>query len=218
MGAKINPKYFSASQIKFYAILLPLAVFMIIPVIYVINQAFKPLGELFAFPPTIFVKQPTIKNFKDLFELSSTTGIPMSRYILNSALITLLTILLNLVVTILAAYVFSKKKFRAKPVLFEINQLALMFVPTAVAVPRYLVIVKSGMLDTWWAHVLPLVAMPVGLFLVKQFTDQIPDALIEAAVMDGANDLMIPQGHHPAYKTGACNKHSAHIPAGMGRG
>ena len=65
MGAKINPKYFSASQIKFYLILIPLAVFMIIPVIYVINQAFKPLGELFAFPPTIFVKNPTVKNFKD---------------------------------------------------------------------------------------------------------------------------------------------------------
>ena len=167
MGAKINPKYFSASQIKFYLILIPLAVFMIIPVVYVINQAFKPLGELFAFPPTIFVKNPTVKNFKDLFELSGTTGIPMSRYILNSAIVTLITILLNLFITILAAYVFSKKKFRAKKALFEINQLALMFVPTAVAVPRFLVIVKAGMIDTWWAHVLPLAAMPVGLFLVK---------------------------------------------------
>ena len=184
MGAKINPKYFSASQIKFYLILIPLAVFMIIPVIYVINQAFKPLGELFAFPPTIFVKNPTVKNFKDLFELSGTTGIPMSRYILNSAIVTLITILLNLFITVLAA-------FRSKKVLFEINQLALMFVPTAVAVPRFLVIVKAGMIDTWWAHVLPLAAMPVGLFLVKQFTDQIPDALIEAAVMDGANDLTV---------------------------
>ncbi|MCR5153621.1 MAG: carbohydrate ABC transporter permease [Lachnospiraceae bacterium] len=191
MGAKINPKYFSASQIKFYLILIPLAVFMIIPVIYVINQAFKPLGELFAFPPTIFVKSPTLKNFKDLFELSGTTGIPMSRYLLNSVLVTLITIVLNLFITVLAAYVFSKKKFRSKKVLFEINQLALMFVPTAVAVPRYLVIVKAGLLDTWWAHVLPLAAMPVGLFLVKQFTDQIPDALIEAAVIDGANDITV---------------------------
>ncbi|MBP5651794.1 MAG: carbohydrate ABC transporter permease, partial [Lachnospiraceae bacterium] len=102
-----------------------------------------------------------------------------------------ITILLNLFITVLAAYVFSKKKFRSKKVLFEINQLALMFVPTAVAVPRFLVIVKAGMIDTWWAHVLPLAAMPVGLFLVKQFTDQIPDALIEAAVMDGANDLTV---------------------------
>ena len=190
-GAKINPKYFSGSQIKFYLILIPLAVFMIIPVVYVINQAFKPLGELFAFPPTIFVKNPTLKNFKDLFELSGTTGIPMSRYLLNSVVVTVLTIVLNLILTICAAYALSKKKFRAKKTLFEINQLALMFVPTAVAVPRYLVIVKTGMLDTWWAHILPLIAMPVGLFLVKQFVDQIPNALIEAAVMDGAGDFTI---------------------------
>ncbi len=98
---------------------------------------------------------------------------------------------LNLVITVTAAYVFSKKKFKGNKALFGLNQLALMFVPTAVAVPRYIVIVKMGMIDTWWAHILPLIAMPVGLFLVKQFVDQIPDALIEAAVMDGANDVTI---------------------------
>lgn len=190
-GSRINPKHFSAGQIKFYIILIPLAVFMIIPVVFVINQAFKPLGELFAFPPTIFAKKPTMDNFKDLFELSGTTGVPMSRYLLNSLFVTVLTVLLNLSITITAAYAFSKKKFKAKKALFELNQLALMFVPTAVAVPRYLVIVKCGFINTWWAHILPLVAMPVGLFLVKQFVDQIPDALIEAAVMDGAGDITI---------------------------
>lgn len=190
-GSKINPKRFSAGQIKFYMILLPLSVFMIIPVIYVINQAFKPLGELFAFPPTIIAKNPTLKNFKDLFELSGTTGVPMSRYLLNSVIVTLLTVVINILVTVTAAYAFSKKKFPANRALFSLNQLALMFVPTAVAVPRYLVIVKLGLINSWAAHILPLVAMPVGLFLVKQFVDQIPDALIEAAVMDGANDFVI---------------------------
>ncbi|MCI8642633.1 MAG: carbohydrate ABC transporter permease [Lachnospiraceae bacterium] len=190
-GSRINPKGFSSGQVKFYCILLPLSIFMIIPVIYIINQAFKPLGELFAFPPTIIAKNPTLKNFKDLFELSGTTGVPMSRYLLNSLIVTLLTVVLNLVITVTAAYVFSKKKFKGNKALFGLNQLALMFVPTAVAVPRYIVIVKMGMIDTWWAHILPLIAMPVGLFLVKQFVDQIPDALIEAAVMDGANDVTI---------------------------
>lgn len=164
---------------------------MIIPVIYIINQAFKPLGELFAFPPTIIVKNPTLNNFKDLFALSGTTGVPMSRYLLNSLLITILTVLLNLVITISAAYVFAKKNFKGKKALFGLNQLALMFVPTAVAVPRYIVIVNSGMMNTWFAHILPLIAMPVGLFLVKQFVDQIPDALIEAAIVDGAKDFTI---------------------------
>jgi len=190
-GSRINPKRFSAGQIKFYAILLPLSIFMLIPVVLQINNAFKPLGELYAFPPTIFVKNPTLDNFKDLFALSGNTGVPMSRYLLNSVIATILTVALNLVLTITAAYAFSKKKFKGNKALFGLNQLALMFVPTAVAVPRYIVIVRMGLINSWWAHVLPVVAMPVGLFLVKQFVDQIPDALIEAAVMDGAKDFTI---------------------------
>lgn len=190
-GNRINPSRFSRGQLKFHAIALPLSIIMIIPVIYLINQAFKPLGELFRFPPTIFVQNPTMDNFKNLLNLAGSTGIPMSRYFLNSMIVTVLTVILNLIITIMAAYVFSKKKFKIKGALWEINQMALMFVATAVAIPRYLIIVSLGAYNTWAAHILPLIAMPVGLFLVKQFVDGIPDALIEAAVVDGAGDITI---------------------------
>lgn len=190
-GSKINPKSFSSSQLKFYFILVPLAIFMILPVIFIINQAFKPLGELFAFPPTLFVKDPTMENFRDLFGLSGITGVPMSRYLFNSFFIAITTVCLNLIITITGAYALSKKKFKLKGTLLNMNQMALMFVATAVSVPRYIVIVQTGLINSWFAHILPLIAMPVGLFLVKQFVDQIPDALIEAAVMDGANDWTI---------------------------
>jgi ABC-type glycerol-3-phosphate transport system permease component len=192
-GSRMNPKRFSVSQLKFYFILVPLGIFMILPVIMVINKAFKPLGELFAFPPTIFVRNPTLKNFRDLFQLSGTTGVPMTRYLYNSIIITFFTVVINLIITVSGAYAFSKKKFRLKGALFNINQMALMFVATAVAVPRYIVIVQTGLMNTWLAHILPLIAMPVGLFLVKQFVDQIPNALIEAAIMDGAKDFRIIQ-------------------------
>ena len=115
----------------------------------------------------------------------------MSRYFLNSLIVTVLTVILNVIITIMAAYVFSKKKFKIKGALWEINQAALMFVMTAVAIPRFIIIVKLGIYNTWLAHILPLIAMPVGLFLVKQFVDGIPDALIEAAVVDGAGDITI---------------------------
>ena len=190
-GNRINPTRFSKGQIKFHVIALPLSVFMIIPIVFVICNAFKPLGELFRFPPRIFVYNPTLDNFKNLMEMAGNTGIPMSRYFLNSLIVTVLTVILNLIITIMAAYVFSKKKFKLNGALWEINQLALMFVATAVAIPRYLVIVKIGAYNTWFAHVLPLIAVPVGLFLVKQFVDGIPDALIEAAVVDGAGDIRI---------------------------
>ena len=190
-GTQIDPKHFSRGQLKFYVILVPLSLFMILPVVMIVNRAFMPLGELFAFPPHIIARNPTLNNFKSLFALSSTTGVPLSRYLLNSCIVTVLTVALNLIITILGAYTFAKRNFKGKAALFEINQVALMFVPTAVAISRYLIIVKLHLTDTWLVHVLPLAAMPVGLFLVKQFTDQIPDALIEAAVVDGAKELTI---------------------------
>ena len=75
--------------------------------------------------------------------------------------------------------------------MMKVNQIALMFVSVAVMIPRYLVINKLGLIDTFWAEILPLVALPVGLFLVKQFVDQVPDSLIEAAYMDGAKEWTI---------------------------
>ncbi len=191
LGTVVDPKHFSRTQLKFYFILAPLALFMVLPVVMIISRAFMPLGELFAFPPHIFVHDPTLSNFKNLFFLSGSTGIPFLRYLLNSVIITLLTVLLNLIITIFGAYAFAKKRFLGKKFLFELNQLALMFVPTAVAISRYLVISQLGLIDTLAVHVLSLAAMPVGLFLVKQFTDQIPDALLEAAVIDGAKERHI---------------------------
>lgn len=190
-GNRINPTRFSRGQLKFHAIAFPLSIFMILPVIFMINNAFKPLGELFRFPPTLFVQSPTLDNFKNLLNLSGSTGIPMSRYFLNSLIVAVLTVVLGIIITIMAAYVFSKKKFKIKGALWELNQMALMFVATAVAIPRYLIIVNLGVYNTWFAHILPLIAMPVSLFLVKQFVDGIPNALIEAAVVDGAGDVTI---------------------------
>ena len=75
--------------------------------------------------------------------------------------------------------------------MMQINQLALMFVSVSVMIPRYLVVNRLGMIDTYWAEILPLMALPVGLFLIKQFVDQVPDSLIEAAYMDGAGEWEI---------------------------
>jgi len=190
-GSKINPKRFSTGQIKFHAVALPLSCVMIIPIIYIICNAFKPLGELFAFPPKLLVSNPTLDNFRNLLKMAGSTGIPMSRYFFNSVLVTLLTLIFNLVITIMGAYVFSKKRFKLQSVLWNVNQMALMFVATAVGIPRYIIVNEMGLVNTWFAHILPLLAAPVTLFLVKQFVDGIPDALIEAAVMDGAGEVTI---------------------------
>ncbi len=187
----INPQRFELGQLKLYAFLLPLAIVMALPIVFIFMNAFKPLDELFAYPPRFYVKKPTFENFQNLFALSSQTQIPAIRYLFNSLVSTLSVVLLTLMISVSAGYVFSKKRFRLKKLLFDINSLALMFVPVAVSIPRYFIIVRTGLYDNFLAHILPLLATPTGVFLVKQFIDQLPDALVEAAVIDGAGDITI---------------------------
>ncbi|GAB4402945.1 MAG: carbohydrate ABC transporter permease [Anaerolineales bacterium] len=190
-NSMINPAGFHPSQIKFYVVLMPLILFMLLPIVFIISSAFKPLSELFAYPPRFFVVNPTLKNFTDLFGLMSTSGVPVSRYLFNSILITAASVAASILVSTAAAYALSKKRFKLKKTLFAINTVALMFVPIAVTIPRFLVIVRLHLMDSFLVHILPALAMPVGVFLMKQFTDGVPDEVIEAAQIDGASDLDI---------------------------
>ena len=186
-----NPKRFERSQIKFYIYLLPIAAFMLLPIIFIFNNAFKPLNEIFAYPPKFLVRQPTLENFQKLFSLSAGTAIPATRYLFNSIVSTVSVVTATIVIASAAGYTLSKKKFLGKSFIFSLNTLALMFVPVAVAIPRFFIIKTLWLNNNFLAHIIPLLAMPVGLFLVKQFIDQIPDALIEAAQIDGASDYYI---------------------------
>ncbi len=190
-GSNINPKRFERGQIKIILGLLPLALFMGIPIVFIFCHAFKPMDELFAFPPKIFVSKPTFENFSKLLRASQSSGIPMSRYVFNSIIVTGAVVIASIFFSTMAGYALSKLKFKTKNTILEINNMALMFVSVAVMIPRYLVIDIVGVKGTYLAHILPLLAMPVGLFLVKQFIDQIPNALIEAAYIDGATDVRI---------------------------
>ena len=129
--------------------------------------------------------------FSKLFKASQSADIPMSRYVFNSIIVTAVVVIASIFMSTMAGYALSKLKFKGKNTILEVNNMALMFVAVAVMIPRYLIIDMIGIKDTYLAHILPLLAMPVGLFLVKQFIDQIPDALIEAAYIDGASDFKI---------------------------
>jgi len=190
-GQKINPDRFNKSQLPFFFILIPFSVLMLLPIIFIFNQAFKPQSELFAYPPTFFVKHPTLDNFIELLRVISSSGVPFSRYLFNSLVITIIGVFLAILFTALSAYALSKMKFKGKKFLFELNTIALMFVPVAVQIPRYIIVAKSGLIDTYAAHILPVITMPVAMFLVKQFVDQIPNDYIEAAKIDGASEMEI---------------------------
>ena len=187
----INPSGFHPSQLQFYLILAPIVLFMILPIVFIVSTAFKPTEELFIYPPRFFVYNPTFKNFGDLFSLMSTANVPVSRYLFNSVLVTAISMAASVIVSTTAAYALSKKRFKLKKTLFAINTVALMFVPIAVTIPRFLIIARMGLIDSFLVHILPALAMPVGLFLLKQFIDGIPDEVIEAAEIDGASDVLI---------------------------
>ena len=189
--AGINPRRFDRSQLKFFAYLIPISIIMGIPIIFICFNAFKPLEELLNYPPKLITLRPTLQNFQNLVATSANKPIPMSRYLFNSILSTICVVGFTLLITVMAAYCMSKKRYRLKNTLFAINEAALMVVSVAVAIPRYIIVNELGMVDSFWAHVIPLLAMPVGLYLVKQFIDDLPDSMIEAARIDGASDYRI---------------------------
>ncbi|MDY0139656.1 MAG: carbohydrate ABC transporter permease [Candidatus Izemoplasmatales bacterium] len=191
LGTKINPSRFHKSQIKYLVILSPIVLFMALPLIYIFNVAFKPLEELFYYPPRFFALRFTMSNFVRLFSVTGSSGIPMSRYLFNSLIVTALVLFFSVLISTMAGYALSKLHFKGKKIMNEINTIALMFVGIAVMIPRYLIVEQLGLIDNFFVHVLPYLAVPVGLFLVKQFIDQIPDELLDAARIDGANELQI---------------------------
>jgi ABC-type glycerol-3-phosphate transport system permease component len=171
-----------------YAVLTLFALFMLLPLVYIVNHSLKPLSELFVYPPNFFVRQPTLQNFVELFAVTESSVVPVTRYLFNSVAVAVMVVVGTVLLSALCAYPLSKHPFPGRKALFAVVLLSLMYAPETVAIPRYLVIVNLHMMNTYWAHVLPHLAAPVSVFLMKQFIDQVPNELLEAARIDGARE------------------------------
>lgn len=177
-------------DISIFVILTVFGVLMAIPMIYAISQSLKPLDELWMFPPRFLVRNPTLKNFSDLFSLMSSSWVPVSRYIFNTVLISVVGTSGHLIFSSMCAYALSKHQFKGRKVIFETIVLSLMFSTAVTAVPNFLVISKLGMMNTYWALILPAFSSSMGLYLMKQFMEQmIPDSVLEAARIDGSGEF-----------------------------
>lgn len=178
-------------DIVIYGFLIIMALFLSIPLIYTVSNSLKPYNELFLFPPKIFVQNPTIDNYRDLFTVMSSSWVPFSRYLLNTAFITVVGTAGNLILGSMAAYAVSKIRFPGHNFMFKLMVLSLMFSSTVTAIPNYLIISWLGWIDTYLAVIIPAFQSTLGIYLMKQFMDQIPDTLIEAAEIDGAGATRI---------------------------
>jgi len=188
-GKRLNRSY--GGDVFIFSLLAVFGIFFAFPLVFSINHAFKPMNELFLFPPNIFVRNPTINNFQDLFIIMSKSWVTFSRYIFNTVFITALGTAGLIVVASMGAFVVSKYKFPGAKVFFNVVITTLMFSGYVTAIPNYLIMARLGWVDTYLAIIIPAFAMPMGFFLLKQFIDTIPDTLLEAATVDGAKEFGI---------------------------
>ncbi len=181
-----------AGNVLFFTVLTLAGAFSVLPLIYCLNTAFKPLDELLRFPPKIFVQRPTLENFLTLPTVLGSLGIPLSRYFFNSLFVALVGTVVHIMAASMAAFVFSKTNIKGKTVLFLIVQFALLYNGYTLAVPQYLIFSKLHIIDTYFAYILPAIPSAMGCFLMKQYMDAgIPDTLLEAACVDGAKPFTI---------------------------
>lgn len=180
-----------AGNTLLFILMIICGVFMALPLVMIINNALKPLDELYQFPPKIFVRNPTLENFSDLFVLMNDSWIPFSRYILNTIIITGMGMVGHVVVASLAAYPLAKHRFPAKNILFSMVVLSMMFSWTVTQIPQYLIISWLRINNNYLALILPAWSFGMGLYLMKQFMEQLPDSLMESARLDGASEWNI---------------------------
>ncbi len=177
--------------ILLFLVMLVFALFTATPLILSISNSFKPLDELWLFPPKLIPINPTGKNYSDMMTIMSNSWVPFLRYLFNTVFITVAGTFGHVILASMCAFPLAKKKFPGRDVIFNIIVLALMFNATVTAIPNYIIMAELKWINTYLALIVPSFATPLGLYLMKQFMEQIPDSLLEAARIDGAGQWRI---------------------------
>ena len=176
-----------AGTFGIFLLLLLMAIFMALPMVLIIGNSFKPSHELWTFPPKLFPTDWTLSNFSDMFTVMADSQVPFLRYVFNTLFITVIGTAGNIVFSSMCAYVLAKRHFPGRNFMFKLIVVSLMFNTSVCTVINYVTIAKLNWIDTYWALIFPAIGAPLGMYLMKQFIEQLPDALIEAATVDGAS-------------------------------
>lgn len=161
-------------------LLFIVAMLFMLPIIYTITSSFKPNGEIFSQPPSLFGSEFRWQNYVEVFEYA-----PFHRYIFNGFFVSIMSTLLVLVVSALAAYAFSILVWKGRDITM-LGYLATMMIPQEVLViPMFLVMQRFGWINTWQALILPWAFGAFGTFLLRQFFLSLPYSLVEASRIDG---------------------------------
>jgi multiple sugar transport system permease protein len=159
---------------------------VVFPLLWMLAVSFMAPGEASHFPPPLVPKQPTLANYRVLF---ANAGI--GRYFLNSLLLATGATLLSLLFNVGAGYAFAKLHFRGREKLFRMLLGALVIPGQVAMLPLFLMLKQMGLVNSYAGVLIPSAASIFGIFLVRQYALTIPDALLEAARLDGAGELRI---------------------------
>ena len=181
MRVKKSRKKYGGSRggdIAIFILLVLLGLFMLFPIYLSAIQSIKPSEELFLFPPKLYAMAPTNQNYVDLINTASNMWVPFSRYIFNSVFVAIVVTISQLIFSSSAAYALAKVQFPGRKFLNKIIEITLLFTSTVLYIMQYIVMATIGIIDTYFAITLPYIATSMGLFLMRQFIGQLPDALI----------------------------------------
>lgn len=174
-----------------FILLFVLGDFMILPIYLTLVMSVKPVEELFVFPPKLYTLNPTLDNFKDMFDTLNEMWVPFSRYVFNSVFVTAAVTVSQCVFSAMAAFVLAKYKFPGSRFLNSVIIIALLYQSNVIYIMQYIVMNKLHLINTYWALILPSVASPICAFLMRQSISQLPDSIIESAKVDGAGAFTI---------------------------
>lgn len=176
----------NGGTIAIFIFLTVLGLFMVLPIYLAVIMSVKPVEELFVFPPKLYAISPTLDNFRDMFDVLKSNQVPFSRYVFNSIFVTLAVTFFQCIFSAMAAFVLAKCRFPGSKIINKLIVVALLYQSSVIYIMQYIVMAKMGMINTYWALILPSIASPMGVFLMRQSISQLPDSMIEAAKVDGA--------------------------------
>lgn len=179
-----------AGSVVMFLFLLVFAAFSALPILLIFMQSVKPLNELFVYPPKFYVVSPTLNNFRQLGSIMSDSMVPLSRYVFNSALVSVVGTVGHILLASMCAYPLAKVRLKGGNVIFTLIVTSLMFASTVSDIVNYQTISSLHLLDTYAAIILPALGSSLGLYIMKQFMEQLPDSIIESAEIDGAGRPM----------------------------
>ena len=171
-----------------YIVLTLIAIIWVFPFVWMVLGSFKTQKEILAQPPTFFAQHPTVSNFAQwLTQLNFGTYF----YFTNSLIVSVITVLGNVLFDSMVGYALAKIPFKGKGIVFGAVMVTLMVPAVATFVPLFVLISNFHLVNTYAALILPYLTQPIGVFLMRQFMSGVPDALMEAARVDGAGELRI---------------------------